>query len=311
MPFGYNVRKPNANKQTFVMDFNQIRYFLAVADTLNFTQAADKCAISQPALSKAIQKLETSLGSELFDRNSQHVQLTAFGRTMHVHFESIEKNRRIALDAARVAQKKSYGCLNIGVLCTLGPKQVGLFLKQFHEDNPDVEIILHDVIGSVIPELLLSGSLDCVFCARDQRHDMRFAAIDLFDETMVVAFSNDHRFQAMNSVSLKEIAKERYLDRLHCEYSEAFVAQTRSSGLDLNVCLRSEREDWILSLIEENIGVGILPPSLAALSNISYRPISDLASMRTIELVSASTADFPLLKQFQTAAADFKWSNVI
>ena len=198
------------------MNFNQIRFFLAVAETLNFTSAAEACAVSQPALSKAIRNLEASLGAALFARNTQNVELTEFGRTMRVHFERIEENRRRALDAAKLATKAVTEPLNVGVMCTIGPRRFSTFLENLRETDPHIEVTLHDVTPPVIPHLLLSGSLDCVFCAREAKHDQRFEAIDLFNEHMVVAFADGHRFAEMESVALEEIAKEPYLDRLHC-----------------------------------------------------------------------------------------------
>ena len=173
LPFGYDA-KFEARSNT-PMKFNQIRYFLAVADTLNFTNAAEACAVSQPALSKAIRYLEETLGGELFSRNAQRVELTEFGRTMRVHFERIEDNRRKALEAAKL--------------------------------------------------------------------DQRFQVLDLFGETMVVAFASGHRFGDFDEVSLTEIVKEPYLDRLHCEFRDDFLAFTKGSGLELDVVMRSERED--------------------------------------------------------------------
>ena len=95
------------------MELSQIRYFLAVAETLNFTSAANACAVSQPALSKAIRKLEDTLGAELFDRSGHQVNLTEFGHTMRVHFELIEENRRKALEAARATATSKSSQLNV------------------------------------------------------------------------------------------------------------------------------------------------------------------------------------------------------
>ncbi len=140
------------------MEFTQIRYFLAIAETLNFTSAARACAVSQPALSKAIRKLEADLGADLFDRDSQQVELTDFGRTMRIHFERIDDNLRKARGAANAAVKTTVERLNIGVMCTIGPHRFSRFLGVFCAGHPDIEVTLHDVIATVIPELLLSGS---------------------------------------------------------------------------------------------------------------------------------------------------------
>jgi LysR family transcriptional regulator, hydrogen peroxide-inducible genes activator len=290
------------------MNFNQIRFFLAVAETLNFTNAAETCAVSQPALSKSIRNLEESLGAALFSRNTQHVELTEFGRTMRVHFERIEENRRKALDAAKLATKAATEPLNIGVMCTIGPRRFSAFLETLRETNPHIEITLHDVTPSVIPPLLLSGSLDCVFCAREAKHDQRFEAIDLFNEHMVVAFAEGHRFADMESVALAEIAKEPYLDRLHCEFRDEFLDFTKGSGLELNVVLRSERDDWVLELLREGLGVSVIPANSIILNDVLHRPICDLTGHRSLELVTIKNEGMaPALKAFRDTALAYDW----
>ncbi len=292
------------------MNFNQIRYFLTVADTLNFTSAADICAVSQPALSKAIQNLEDVLGAELFDRNAQRVELTTFGQTMRVHFERIDENRRRAVNVAKIAANRTISPINVGIMCTIGPTRFSLFLERLTHDNPDIEVTLHDVTSGEIPELLLSGSLDCVFCARSAKLDQRFETIGLFKENLVVAFAQGHRFSSYTTVSLEEIAQEPYLDRLHCEFRDDFMNFTKGRGLDLKVILRSEREDWILELLQRGLGVSIIPANSVNLQTIQHRPISDLTSRRNLELVMATNAAFsPALTTFRNAAVAFDWTD--
>lgn len=290
------------------MELTQIKYFLAVADSLNFTKAAKICAVSQPALSKAIRKLEDTLGAELFDRSSQHVELTDFGRTMRIHLERVEDSRRKARDAARVAAGAALQRLDVGVMCTIGPHRFGRFLEAFRASHDNIEVTLHDVVAGRIPDLLLSGGLNCVFCARTVEHDQRFLAVDLFSESLAVAFADDHRFGEFDSVPLSEIANEPYLDRLHCEFRDDFLSLTKASGLILDVVLRSEREDWILELIQNGMGVSVMPTSSVGLNSLAHRPIRDLDDTRKLELVmTENAAGTPALSAFRKAAEEFDW----
>ena len=290
------------------MELTQIRYFLAVAESLNFTSAAKACAVSQPALSKAIRKLENTLGADLFDRGSQQVSLTEFGRTMLVHFERIEDSRRKAREAAKNATSTNILQLHVGIMCTIGPERFGQFLESFHARNPNIQVILHDVVGAHIPELLLSGVLNCGFCARAKDHDQRFNAVQLFSERMAVAFAPNHRFADLETVSLTEIAKEPYLDRLHCEFRDDFLKFTKASGLTLDVTLRSEREDWILELVKCGMGVSVIPSSIIQASGVNFRLISDMEKLRQIELVTvADLGSSSALTSFHDAANDFNW----
>ena len=294
------------------MELTQIRYFLAVAEALNFTSAAETCAVSQPALSKAIRKLEESLGAELFDRSSQQVALTDFGRTMRVHFERIEDSRRKARDAARIAATVHVERLDVGVMCTIGPNRFIPFLESFRARHPHIEVILHDVVGSRIPDLLLSNGFDCALCGRSAKHDQRFQAVELFSENLAVAFAKGHRFEELEAVPLEEIAKEPYLDRLHCEFRDDFLSFTKASGLSLNIALRSEREDWILKAIQRNMGVCVMAASSVLSNFVSYRPVCDLSGLRKLELVFTTNAtSSPALMTFLDAAKDFDWEEAV
>jgi LysR family hydrogen peroxide-inducible transcriptional activator len=198
--------------------------------------------------------------------------------------------------------------LNVGVMCTIGPHRFSRFLQTFRTDNPDIEVTLHDVIETVIPELLLSGNMDCIICARAENHDQRFQAINLFKENMVVAFADGHRFNEFETVSLAELTKEPYLDRLHCEFRDDFLSITKASGLELNVAIRSEREDWILEFIQDGLGVSVLPASSIVLNTVKHRPVSELSDMRKLELVMIDNATaLPTLIAFRDAAKGFNW----
>ncbi len=132
--------------------------------------------------------------------------------------------------------------------------------------------------------------------------------VDLFEEKMVVAFADGHRFSNFETVPLVEIAKEAYLDRLHCEFRDDFLNFTKASGLDLDVALRSEREDWIIELIHNGLGVSVLPASSVILNTVAHRPISDLANLRKLEIVLTESATIsPALTAFRDAAKAFDW----
>ncbi len=102
------------------MELYQVRYFLAVADALNFTRAAEKCFVSQSSLTKAIQKLEDTLGGRLFDRTKSSVQLTELGRIMHPHFQQLYHTAETAQKEARDAVTTKRTELRLGIMCSIG-----------------------------------------------------------------------------------------------------------------------------------------------------------------------------------------------
>ncbi len=103
------------------MELHQIRYFLATAETLNFTRAAERCAVTQPALTKAIKKLEEELGGPLFGRERNHTHLTELGRAMRERLNVVHHGASAAKAAARKILNREKARLHVGVMCTIGP----------------------------------------------------------------------------------------------------------------------------------------------------------------------------------------------
>src|SRR5262249_11546053 len=123
-----------------IMEMHQIRYFLSVCDTLNFTRAAELCNVSQPALTRAIQKLEEELGGLLFRRERSLTHLTDLGRLMRPHLEQVFHQTETARSTAKSFLKLENAPLNLGVMCTIGPLRFVGFPQEFQKRNPGIEI---------------------------------------------------------------------------------------------------------------------------------------------------------------------------
>jgi DNA-binding transcriptional LysR family regulator len=129
------------------MELFQVRYFLALSETLNFTRAAEKCNVSQPSLTRAIQNLEAEFGGPLFHRERQNTHLTELGRLMQSYFEQVYRQAEAAKTAARSFAKLDEITLKIGVMCTIGPALLADFFAAFRERYPGVEVEMLDATG--------------------------------------------------------------------------------------------------------------------------------------------------------------------
>ena len=113
------------------MEMHQVRYFLAVCRTLNFTRAAERCNVAQPSLTRAIQKLEEELGGALFRRERNRTHLTDLGRLMQPHLRALQDASLAASAEAEDYHKLERAPLRLGVMCTIGPARlVNFFLLQ-------------------------------------------------------------------------------------------------------------------------------------------------------------------------------------
>lgn len=265
------------------MDFNQIRYFLALANTLNFTRAAEQCYVSQPALTQAIKRMEQELGGELIHRDGQHNELTDLGKSLHRHFEQIDHTRHLVQATAKAVNAGEIAELNIGIMCTIGPEVLAAMLETFQMQHPMISLVLHDVTLSAIPELLLSGAISGAFCARHDTRNENLDYIDLFEEPMVVAFPHGHEFSKLNTVPLRAIAEHHYVERLYCEFRDEFMDYFKEQGLDLNVVFSSQREDWIQSLVRDGVGISTIPKYSLISPELEYKEIVDPALTRKVE----------------------------
>jgi DNA-binding transcriptional LysR family regulator len=110
------------------MEMHQIRYFLAVADALYFTRAAEQCNVSQPALTRAIQQLEEELGGLLLRRERKLTHLTDFGRLIEPHFRQLYADADAAKSTAKRFLSLQEAEIRLGVMCTVGPARFMGFL---------------------------------------------------------------------------------------------------------------------------------------------------------------------------------------
>ena len=118
------------------MEMHEIKYFLAACRTLNFHRAAELSHVSQPALTRAVQKLEAELGGHLFPRERNQIRVTDFGRLMRSHLEQVLRQTDTAKVAAQSFLKLEAAPLTLGVMCTIGPLRFVGFLNDFREQHP-------------------------------------------------------------------------------------------------------------------------------------------------------------------------------
>jgi len=266
------------------MEMHQVKYFLAVCEYRNFTQAAKAVNVSQPALTTAIQKLEEELGGPVFLRDRSGCQLTPLGnvvrpRMQHIHDESLS----VINDAVRHVRLDRIP-IRIGLYETVGGNVFAKKIAQFQSANPKIEIeIIYRNTQAALEELR-NGFLDIVI-APDGDFPADIYRIDpLYTESYKVVFSEGHRFEALEEVALEELSGETYLDRPNCEMREALFALCDASGVEIYASYRSNRETWLLLLASEGVGVTILPESCIpdSLPGVMTRNLTEPGIHRTL-----------------------------
>lgn len=188
------------------MELRHVRYFLAVAESLNFSKAAQQLHIAQPPLSRQIRQLEDELGVELFVRNKHHVRLTKAGRAFLDEGRKLVVQAGHAAEAARHAQKGESGVVRIGIASGLGgfvAKAVAEHCKRF----PAINVECKDIFSSLQNENLAKCEIDLGFL-RPPVDQVRLDCDLLFEEEFVVVLPQSHRLAKRKFLKLKEVADE-------------------------------------------------------------------------------------------------------
>jgi LysR family transcriptional regulator, hydrogen peroxide-inducible genes activator len=292
------------------MEMHQVRYFLAVADTLNFTRAAELCIVSQPALTRAIQQLEDELGGLLLRRERKLTHLTDFGRLIQPHLRQLLADAEAAKTTAKRFLSLQQAQIRLGIMCTVGPARFMSFLADFHASNPGCEITLVEGVPARLSEMLLQGELDLTVMAQPEPFNERLDVLPLYDERFCIAFPTGHRLDQQNRVEISDIAGETYLRRINCEYRDYLADQLRALGLAVRVGFESEREDWIQMMVAAGFGVCFLPEFSPTIPGVRTQPVTDPEVVREISLVSMSGRRFsPAVMTFARAIRSHDWSN--
>jgi LysR family transcriptional regulator, hydrogen peroxide-inducible genes activator len=267
------------------MELYQIRYFLAVAETLNFTRASERAFVSQPALTKAIQRLEEAIGARLFDRTKSAVQLTDFGRAMLPTFRRIHDSTTQAREEARRLARERRDVVRVGVMCTIDLHQVlpGFVASQYGRQV--IELSFREGSLEALTDALDEGDVDVGILCSPYEIPKRFAATPLFREDYVVAIGDDHRFHGRSDVEMAELHRERYCERVLCEFSTYIERLLRERGVALEVVQRSAREDWIQAFVRANFGIAFMPVSLAEGAGLAYVRLGDQPIVRDVHVL--------------------------
>lgn len=292
------------------MEMHQVRYFLAVCETLNFTRAAELCHVSQPSLTHAIKKLEEEVGGSLFHRERNAVRLTALGDTLRPRLDQIQTEAQAALaDAHRFLQLDRVP-LKLGVLLTVGPARISGFLSHFQRRYPGVEVEVHDGRQVDLMPRLRQNDLDVAVINLLDPLDESFTVQTLYRERYLVGFAPGHRFQRLKRVRLADVSGERYVDRLSCEMREMLMAVCDERAVELYATHRSEREDWVQGMVMAGLGFAILPEYSVVAQGIQCRPLAEPEVSRDVAAVAPRLADpSPVVKTFLAEVALWHWEG--
>ncbi len=290
------------------MEMQQVRYFVALAETLNFTRAAEQCNVSQPALTRAIQQLEHELGGPLFHRERGNTHLSELGRMMHPYLEGVAAKAMAAKEAARAAKKMQNVRLTIGAMCTIGPRLVSDLLVRFQAAHPDVEVVIADGSPESMIEMLEKGELEIGLIGVPQELPDSLHQLPVFQERFVVLLPPNHRLCAKNPVRVTDLDGEPYVGRSGCEVFQVVTEDFMRRGVNTRKVFSSPRDDWVQGMIKAGLGFGFFPEYSVSDPDLVVRPLVDPGYSRTIYLATVrGRPHSPAVGAFVREARMHRW----
>ncbi|MEW2528649.1 LysR family transcriptional regulator [Streptomyces sp. NPDC047071] len=263
------------------MDLQQMRYVVAVAETRNFTRAAERCSVVQSSLSHRIASLERELGVKLFARSSRRTELTSAGEAFLVGArECLAAAERAGADAA-AASGVVRGRLAVGVIVTTAAVDVAELLQRYRARHPDVRVFLRGGRSDALTAAVRDGDLDIAFLGLpegDVPSGVESLVLDRDEHVLVVPAG--HRLAGADRVTLGEIAGETFVDfaagsPARAQSDQAFAA----AGLVRDVAYEAQVA-LMTGLIARGLGVALLPsafirPPVAADPGLALVPVVD------------------------------------
>jgi DNA-binding transcriptional LysR family regulator len=245
------------------LELRHLWYFLAVAEELSFSRAAQRVGIAQPPLSQQIQKLERLLGCRLFDRGGRRVRVTQAGALL------VTEARRILADAERTTErlrsvgKGDVGSVVVGFTGSTIFSPLPAAVRQFRERFPGLVVRLREVIPPEHVELLRAGTLD-VAVVREPDAEEGITAMPVLSERFLAAVPADHALAGRRAVRVGALRDEPFV-LFPRESAPGLYRQVlelcRAAGFDPRVVQEAEAWHTIISLVEAGIGISLIPAS--------------------------------------------------
>ena len=293
------------------MEMHQIRYFLGVARTLNFTRAAEECHVSQPSLTRAIKLLEAELGGELFRRERNLSHLTDLGQRMLPLIQQCYDTAQGVKSLAIAIKKGEVATLRIALSRSIDLSILIPFLTELLRTMNGLELKFLRGTAPEISEIMKHGDADIAIAGPFSESWDRLDAYPLFTEGFALVVDAKHRFAGRDAVTIDDILQERLLTRTYCEMADPLAARMRIEPRATQLAHEVTSEHDLLSLLSSNMGIAIVPQSSKFPDNLRRIQIDDLGLSRTVFLyaVAGRPRSAPaaiLMKQLQ--AAD--WSKI-
>lgn len=279
------------------MELRHLRYFLAVAEALNFTKAAAQLRIAQPALSRRVQDLEEEIGVDLLKRSPRGVTLTAEGKLFLEKTRHLLKLADESVEQVRALARGHYGELHIGYAPSPTVEILPPALAAFQKAFPRVRVLLHDLSEQELCDGLRNGRLELAIMpgvAGLQSGGLELETLRSYP--ICVALAPTHRLARLKSITLEKVAAEPLIGLNRKDYPEYYVGLDRifgPHGIKPRVIVECDSASSLITEVETGRGLAIVSPILkhASGKRLLYRPLTGTTEAMSVGIARSTKGD--------------------
>lgn len=279
------------------MELRHLRYFVAVADALNFTKAAARLRLAQPALSRQVKDLEEEIGVALLRRSSRSVNLTAEGKLFLEEARELLRRADQSIQNVRALARGEFGDLHVGYAPSPTVEILPPALAALRKEAPGVHIKLHDLSGDEQIAGLLDGSLDLALMVEDtQESGSRIVFEPLRQYKYCAAMAPKHPFARKKAITLEELATQPLVALSRKEYSEFYRILDRlyaNRPARPKIAVECDGATSMLTELETGRGIAIVSELFRCTAGrrLVFRPLSNATEIHNIGVAWKKNAE--------------------
>ncbi len=285
------------------MEFRQLRYFLAVAEHLHFTEAAASLGIAQPPLSQQILKLEREIGTRLFVRHPRRVELTEAGRLLHERARRIVEDAERALVETRNAGRGETGRLSLGFAgSTVFHPAIALTMQRFRHAYPRVQVACEESNSVALLEKVAAGRIDAAM-VRMPLQCGELIVEPLADEEMIAVLPNGHRLGRRKRVALADLAADPLIifpRGIGPNLYDSILGACHAAGFSPAISMDSPQISSAGNLVSAGFGVAVVPASMrqVQVDGVSFHELQGRPLATGIALIHRPREASPTVRNF-------------
>jgi DNA-binding transcriptional LysR family regulator len=272
------------------MEMQQVRYFVALAGTLNFTKAAEQCNVTQPVLTRAIKALEGEFGGELIRREGRTTHLTELGQQMLPLLRQCLESAQSARLVARSVASGERTSLSIGLSRTVDLNLIQAALREVFRAMPTLRLNLRRGAGDELVELLKAGDIELAIAGPLGAKWERLDQWQMFVEPFEILIGSTHPLAGVNSreIELETLGDCDFLIQSGGEIAEEDSQRLGALGVRLKLAHQVDSDRDLAELVEANMGVALAPRSMLRSAPFTRHDLANVDLRRTVAIYAVA-----------------------